>query len=207
LRGDVADTPGELARSVGTPCRLVALRCPEAVAAQRRRKLREQKLRKEGKEPSEAQLAACDWTCFATNVPATLLCPRDVWTAYRCRWQIELLFKRAKGMAGWSFSHGSNGDRVVAELLAKVLGLVVLHWATLTHGPALSGTSATRLMRKAAEFARQIGRALAKGEAALLEVLREMADEMARVKPRRKRRRKPGTKDILENPGLVSLKY
>jgi len=205
LRGDVADTTGELARSVGTPCRLVALRCPVAVAAQRRRKLREQKLRKEGKEPSEAQLVACDWTCFATNVPTTLLGPRELWTAYRCRWQIELLFERSKGMAGWSFSHGSNGDRVVAELLAKVLGLVVLHWATLTRGPALSGLNATRLMRKVAEFARQMGRALAKGQEALLEALREMAEEMARIEPRRKRRRKPSTKDLLEQPGLASL--
>ncbi len=90
LRQDTVDVSGELAKSVGTPCRLVALRCPQEVAAQRRRKLREQRLRKDGKEPSAAQLTACDWTCFATNVPATLLGPRDVWTAYRCRWQIEI---------------------------------------------------------------------------------------------------------------------
>ncbi len=203
LRQDTVDVPGELAKAVGTPCRLVALRCPKEVAAQRRRKLRERRLRKDGKEPSAAQLTACDWTCFATNVPAPLLGSRDVWTAYRCRWQIELLFKRAKGMAGWSFSHGSNGDRVVAELLAKVLGLVVLHWATLTRGPALSGLNATRLMRKAAEFAKQMGRALAKSEQALRETLREMAEEMARIEPRRKRRRKPGTKDLLEEPRLA----
>ena len=203
LSGDVVDVPGELAKAVGLPCRLVALRCPEGVAAERRRKLREQRMRKDGREPSAAQLAACGWTCFATNVPAARLCPRDVWTVYRCRWQIELLFKRAKGMAGWSFSHGINGDRVVAELLAKVLGLVVLHWATLTRGPALSGTSATRLMRRVAEFAKQMGKALAKGEKALLDVLREMAEELAKIKPRRKRRRKPNTKDLLENPALA----
>ena len=107
-------------------------------------------------------------------------------------------------MVGGSFGHGRSGDRVGAELLAKVLGLVVLHWATLTRGPALSGLNATRLMRKVAEFARQMGRALAKGEEALWETLREMAEEMARVEHRRKRRRKPGTKDLLENPGLAS---
>jgi hypothetical protein len=205
LRQDAVDVPGELAKAVGTSRRLVALRCPKEVAARRRRELRERRLRKDGKEPSAAQSAACDWTCFATNVPATLLGPRDVWTAYRCRWQIELLFKRAKGMAGWSFSHGSNGDRVMAELLAKVLGLVVLHWATLTRGPALSGVNATRLMRKVAEFARQMGRALTRGDVAMLEVLREREGEMAGIEPRRKRRRKPSTKDLLERPGLAPL--
>jgi hypothetical protein len=204
LQGDVVDVPGKLAESVGTPCRLVALRCPEEVANRRRQKLREQRRSKDGKEPSEAQLAACGWTCLATNVAAGVLAAREVWLAYRCRWQIELLFKRAKGMAGWSFSHGENGNRVVAELLAKVLGLIVLHWATLLRGPALSGISATRLMRKAAEFAKQIAKVLTKSEVDLFEVLREMLDEMRRIKPRPKRRRKPNTKDLLDNPGLAT---
>jgi hypothetical protein len=156
--------------------------------------LRERRRSKDGKEPSAAQLAACGWTVFATNVPGAVLAARELWLAYRCRWQIELLFKRAKGMAGWSFSHGVNANRVLAELLAKVLGLIVLHWSTLMHGLALAGFNATRLMRKAAEFARQMSKALAAGGEGLMAVLCEMADEMAQIKPRRKRRRKPSSK-------------
>lgn len=204
LEGDVVDVPGELTESVGAPCRLVALRCPQEVADRRRQKLREKRKRKDGSEPSREQLAACDWTVMATDVPSGVLAARRVWLAYRCRWQVELLFKRAKGMAGWSFSHGVNGDRVLAELLAKVLGLIVLHWASLLVGPALCGVSATRLMRKAAEFAKHVSKALSKAEGVLLEVLREMLDEMALIKPRPKRRRKPNTKDLLDNPGLAA---
>jgi DDE family transposase len=204
LKGAAVDVPGELVESVGTPCRLVALRCPQEVADRRRQKLRERRRSKDGKEPSAAQLAVCDWTVFATNVPGAVLSAREVWLAYRCRWQIELLFKRAKGMAGWSFTHGVNANRVLAELLAKILGLIVLHWSTLLRGPALCGVSATRLMRKAAQFARQMSRALGKTQEALLDVLLEMLDEMARIKPRPKRRRKPNTKDLLDNPGLAS---
>jgi Transposase DDE domain len=205
LEGGVVDVPGELAESVGTPCRLVALRCPQEVADRRRQKLRQRRKRKDGKQPSAAQLAACDWTVFATNVPASVLGAREVWLAYRCRWQVELLFKRAKGMAGWSFSHGHNGNRVLAELLAKVLGLIVLHWASLLRGPALCGVSATRLMRRAAQFAKQLANALTKPQAALRDVLREMLQEMALIKPRPKRRRKPNTKDLLDNPELAAL--
>jgi AcrR family transcriptional regulator len=201
--GDVADVPGELARSVGTTCRLVALRCPPAVADERRRKLRERRWRKERKEPTAAQLACCDWTCLATNVPVSVLGPREAWVAYRRRWQVELLFKRAKGTAGWSFTHGKNADRVVAELLAKVLGLVVLHWATLLSGPALSGRSATGLMRKATESAKAVSKALAKGEG-LIEVLRQMLQDLDRIRPRPKRRRKPNTLDLLADPGLAA---
>jgi hypothetical protein len=204
LEGGAVDVPGELVESVGAPCRLVALRCPQEVAARRRQRLRERRKSKGGRQPSEAQLAACDWTAFATNVPAAVLAAREVWLAYRCRWQIELLFKRAKGMAGWSFSHGRNGERVLAELLAKILGLIVLHWATLLRGPALCGISATRLIRKAAQSARGMAKALGKTQEALIGVLLEMLDEMARIKPRPKRRRKPNTKDLLDNPELAA---
>ena len=123
---------------------------------------------------------------------------------YRCRWQIELLFKRAKGMAGWSFSHGSGGDRVLAELLAKALGLAVLHFGTLLRGPALGGVSAVRLMRKVAEHARDIGRALAQGPEPLRQALQRLLEELARIKPRRQRRRKPNTRDLLLDPGLAA---
>jgi len=204
LEGDAVDVPGELVESAGTPCRLVALRCPQEVADRRRQKLRERRRSKDGGEPSAAQLAACGWTVMATNVAGAVLGPREVWLAYRSRWQIELLFKRAKGMAGWSFTHGVNADRVLAELLAKILGLIVLHWATLLRGPALCGVSATRLMRKAAQFARQMAKALGKTQEALVDVLLEMLDEMARIKPRPKRRRKPNTRDLLENPELAA---
>jgi AcrR family transcriptional regulator len=204
LQGDVADVPGELAESVGTPCRLVALRCPAEVAARRRQKLREQRKRKDGKEPSQAQLAACDWTVFATNVGAGVLGPREVWLAYRCRWQIELLFKRAKSVAGWSFTHGVSGERVMAELLAKVLGLIVMHWASLLRGPAVCGLNATRLFRKVAEYARQLRKALDGGAAAVQSVLGELLEELRQVKPRRPRRRKPSTIDLLSDPELAA---
>ena len=157
LDSDAADVSGLLAEATGLPCRLVVLRCPAAVKAERLRRLRLQ-ARRRGRVPGREQQVLCGWTCFATNVAATVLKTREVWLAYRLRWQIELLFKRCKGLAGWSLTHGRDGDRVLTELLAKVLGLLLAHWLSLLRGPALSRVSATKVLRAITRFARDIAR-------------------------------------------------
>src|SRR4029077_2007562 len=100
------DGPAQLVQSQGVPCRLTARRCPPEVAARRRQKLRESTRSKKGREPSERQLALCDWLVLATNVAAERLTVKELWVVYRCRWQIELLFKRGKQQLAWTFSHG-----------------------------------------------------------------------------------------------------
>jgi DDE family transposase len=131
VRGDRLDEAVALVEKSALPCRLVARRCPPEVAGRRRQRLREYTRSKKGREPSAAQLRLCDWLAFATNCAAGQLGAAEVWVAYRCRWQAELLFKRAKSLAGWGSSRGRRGARVLAELYAKLLGLVVLHWGTL----------------------------------------------------------------------------
>lgn len=51
-------------------------------------------------EPSGRQLALCDWLVLATNVPASRLSGVQLWVVYRCRWQVELLWKRCKSQLG-----------------------------------------------------------------------------------------------------------
>jgi hypothetical protein len=193
-----------LAESVGTACRLVALPCPPEVTRRRRQKLRHRSRRKQGREPSERCLALCAWTVLATNVAQQVLAAHGVWVTYRCRWQIELLFKRAKGLAGWSVSHGRNGQRVLVELLAKVLGLLVLHWGALLRGGPLMGVSMHKRMVKVAEYAGQLRGSIKRGVAWLEEVLGEMLAELRQMRPQRPRKRKPGTRDILFEPGLAA---
>src|SRR5439155_387036 len=83
-------------RQPGLGCRLTARRCPPEVAARRRQKLRAYTRSKKGREPSARQLVLCDWLVLATNVPADRLTAVELWVVYRCRWQVELLFKRGK---------------------------------------------------------------------------------------------------------------
>jgi len=48
-------------------CRLIAVRVPEEVSNERRRKIRAY-ARKKGRTPSKRQLVLADWTILATNV-------------------------------------------------------------------------------------------------------------------------------------------
>jgi hypothetical protein len=202
VTGGTFDGPVGLAEKTDLPCRLVARRCPEEVANRRRQKAREHARRKKGREPSAAVLQLCAWTIFATNVPAEKLSAKEVWVVYRCRWQIELLFKRAKSLAGWGISWGRRGDRILVELYAKLLGLVVQHWATLLQGGPLSGISCWKRMRVVQRFAQPLLDSLAQGEEAVRAVLTKLANRLACIRPHAKSRKKPGTRQLLLKPDV-----
>lgn len=202
-RAAVFDEAVQLVQQTDLPCRLVARRCPAERAARRRQQLREYTRSKKGREPSAAQLVLCDWLVFATNVPAEQLAAVDVWVVYRCRWQIELLFKRAKQLAGWGRSRGRTGARVLVELYAKLLGLVVLHWGTLLRGGPLNGISPWKRLRVVQDFARRLQDSLGQGVEAVGQVLAQLARRLARIRPQPKSRKKPSTRQLLLHPNLA----
>lgn len=72
--------------------RLLAVRVPQEVADQRRRRL-EAEARRRGQAVSKASLALADWTILITNVPEGLLSLKEALVLIRVRWQVELLFK------------------------------------------------------------------------------------------------------------------
>jgi hypothetical protein len=113
------------------PARLLAVRVPPAVAAQRRRRLRAQAA-KHGRTPSAASLALADWTVLVTNAPAALLTIREALVLYRARWQVELLFKLRKQHGRLDEARSRKPWRALTEVLAKLLGLLVQHWVVLT---------------------------------------------------------------------------
>lgn len=204
LRTPVVDRAVQLVEKTALPCRLVALRCPPEVAARRRQKLHAQARRKKGREPSRRQLLLCDWLVFATNVPPEKLSAQEVWVVYRCRWQIELLFKRAKGQLGWAFSRGRCGWRVLAEVYAKLLGLVVVHWGALLRGGPLAGVSPTKLLGVVQQLAGELAASLGRGVAAVQEVLLRLVKYLARVRRQPCSRKKPSTRQRLFKPKLAA---
>ena len=109
------------------PCRLVVVRVPQEVADARRRKAYATARRK-GRTPSARHLDLMNWSLFMTNVPATMLTLRQVVTVYRVRWQIELIFKLWKSECALDRIAGRRRERVLSELYAKLIGIVMMQF-------------------------------------------------------------------------------
>lgn len=112
------------------PARLLAVRVPQEVADQRRRRLRAE-ARRRGQTVSARTLALADWTIFITNAPAWRLPLEAVLVVARARWQIELLFKLWKSHGRIDESRSGKPWRVICDVYAKLLAMVIQHWTWL----------------------------------------------------------------------------
>jgi len=112
------------------PCRLVAVRVPQEVADRRRAQLHKH-ARHKGQAVSQARLALADWTILVTNISQEMLTVREILVLARCRWQIELLFKLWKSHGRVDHSRSAKPWRVLCEVYAKLLAMIVQHWLFL----------------------------------------------------------------------------
>jgi hypothetical protein len=111
-------------------CRLLAQRVPTSVAEERRRRLHTEARRK-GQAVSQARLTLAEWTIYITNVPQARLSLAEALILGRIRWQIELLFKLWKSLGRLEASRSAQPWRMVCEVYAKLLALLVQHWISL----------------------------------------------------------------------------
>jgi hypothetical protein len=159
--GNVVDMPVEIGARERLPGRLVAVRAPQEVVDQRRRRLRKLE-RDKGKTVGKHRLAACAWTVFITNVPADRLSIEEVLTLARARWQIELLIKLWKSHGTIDESRSQKPYRVLCDVYAKLLAMVVQHWLFLVNLWAYPDRSlvkaAKTVKRRALELARSFRR-------------------------------------------------
>jgi len=181
----------------GVPARLLAARVPEEVANRRRQRLRRQ-ASKSGRGVGAARLALCDWDVLVTNVPAAKLTLAEVWALRRVRWQVELLFKVWKGQGQVDRTRGRKPYRVLCELLAKLLAMVVQHWLLLVCGGAALTCSHRRGARRVRRAA--LGLLWALGQVAeLVQALGRLRQGLARCRVRR-RRKQPAAYQLLLDP-------
>jgi IS4 transposase len=113
------------------PCRLVAAPVPRIVADERRRKMRGD-LRAHGKNVSKERLKLAGWNIFVTNVLEKILTAEQVLSMARVRWQIELLFKLWKSLGRVDEWRSEKPERILCEIYAKLLAMIVAHWVMLT---------------------------------------------------------------------------
>jgi hypothetical protein len=147
---DQIDLPIALGAQHRLSARLLAVRVPQEVAEQRRRRLRED-ARIRMQAVSKARLALADWTLFVTNVPLQLLTLHEALVVARTRWQIELLFKLWKSGGQIDEWRTSKPWRILCEVYAKLTAMVVQHWLLLVscwHYPDRSLSKAAKTIHK-----------------------------------------------------------
>jgi len=110
-------------------CRVLVVRLPPDVVAERRRKTKANARRK-GRTLSAEKLAWLEWNVYITNVPVTMLTLRQAVLIYTLRWQIELLFRLWKSEAELDRVAGRLRERVLCEIYAKLIAMVVFHYLT-----------------------------------------------------------------------------
>lgn len=127
---DSLDIPVHLGKEDQVEARLLAIRAPQEVVDQRRRRLREE-AREKGQTVSALRLALAAWTVFVTTLPPELLSLREALVLSRARWQIELLIKLWKSHGQVDWVADVKPWRVLCELYGRLLGQIVQHWILL----------------------------------------------------------------------------
>jgi hypothetical protein len=112
------------------PCRLLAVKVPPEIAAERRCKINEEYHRK-GKTPGKRVLSLTSWTVLVTNIPFELLSLEEAFILKRIRWQIELLFKLWKSSNSIDEWRSKKPYRILCEIYAKLLIVIIQHWILL----------------------------------------------------------------------------
>jgi Transposase DDE domain len=144
-----------------------------------------------------------EWTVLLTNVSAQQLSVDEALVLARCRWQIELLWKLWKEQGKLDTWRSMKPFRVLTEVLAKLLGLLITHWLTVLgcwQAPNRSLVKAKPVVEWMAP-----GRALALvGDVAMERVLDRTISTMQRGCTLNSRRKRPNTFQLVDHPKLNS---
>jgi hypothetical protein len=124
------DLEVRLGREDQVEARLLAVRAPQEVVDQRRRRLR-QEAKEKGEMVSALRLALAAWTVFVTSIPSHLLSVDEALILGGARWQIELLIKLWKSHGQIDLVREVQPWRVLCELYARLLNQIVQHWLLL----------------------------------------------------------------------------
>jgi hypothetical protein len=180
--------------------RLLLLRVPKAVADQRREELLADAQRR-GEPVSEETLRLADWTMLITAVPARRLRFEEALVLLRERWQLELVYKLWKQDGLVDEWRTSTRWRVLCELYAKLIGVLLQHWVIVLfawHDPQRSLVKLAQVVRDTSWLLME---ALAR-QGSLRSALRLMGRRMASGCQMNKRKQHPNSAQLLEQEAV-----
>ena len=131
------------------PMRLLMLRVPKEVADKRREDLLRDAQRRQ-QTISEETLQLADWTILVTDAPAKRLRFEEALVLLRERWQMELLYKLWKQHGQIDEWHTADAWRVLCELYAKLIAVLLQHWLIVLfawHDPQRSLLKLAKVVR------------------------------------------------------------
>ena len=182
------------------PMRLLLLRVPKKIADKRREDLLADAQRRQ--QPVSAEtLRLADWTLVLTDAPAKRLRFEEALVLLRERWQMELVYKLWKQHGQIDEWRTSNPWRVLCELYAKLIGVILQHWLIVLfawHDPQ-------RSLVKLAQVVRDTGWTLMEalaGQRSLRCALRLISRRMRSGCQMNKRSKHPNSAQLLEREAV-----
>lgn len=109
----------------GLPVRVVAVRKSESAADATRKKLLINGTRKQ-KTPDPRALEMAAYVVVITSLPSTTVDATDILEIYRFRWQVELVFKRLKGLLDLDGLPAKDPDLARSFIYSKVLAALLV---------------------------------------------------------------------------------
>ena len=159
---------------------------------------RQRKHRKTGK----ARLQLLEWTILVTNVPQDLLSVDEALVLARCRGPLELCWKLWKQLGKLDTWRSAKPYRILTEIYAKLLGLLITHWLTLIE----CWQAPNRSLVKARQVVQWMAPVLALGVAGvvpLAPMVQRTSRSMASGCTVNARRKKPAAYQLVAHPKLV----
>jgi hypothetical protein len=186
-QGEQVDLPIKLGVKHRLAVRLLAVRVPQEVADQRRRKLRAT-AKEKGRAVSARLLALAGWEVFISNASEEELSLKEAMVLARARWQIELVFKLWKSHGRIDESRSGKAWRVLCDVYAKLLAMVVEHWVTLIRLWGYADRSLVKAAQTVQKYALQLASSLWDAERMkeTLELIGRCFQAGCRTTPRKK---------------------
>ena len=152
---------------------LVAEKLSEAEANKRRRHIRYWAKRK-CQTPSKTRLRLAGWNLYITNIEQHRLTPKQIAVIVGIRWQIELMFKNFKSIAKLHISTSHKPYRILAEIYAKLIALLIQHAIMLATGYRYIQQSFIKTAKYIAGYARLLTLSFHLSKTARLQTLKNI---------------------------------
>jgi len=146
-------------------------------------------------------LELCDWIVLATNASQEMMSLQEALVLARLRWQIELLFKLWKSHGKISEWRSDKPWRILCEVYAKLIGMIIQNWILLASGWCFGKKSLTQAAKAVRKHVVNFALAFAHSGSKRVELLKEALSGIKRCIEfgckMNTRKKKPSTYQLL----------